>query len=106
MTKQEILIKAIEKAVTGGWLGLSGNVRITEGFVKNKGYYNYEIENHSFGSIEAIIFNQDFARALWGEEVSPEASIAMYSQRVKEWQWHLMCLAIADNPIKYLEASL
>ena len=94
MTKaKEILTKAIEKAVTGGW-------------DYNDKDYNVEainfFDNEQY-SFEAIIFNHDFAKALWGEKPNtPYLKAASYIP----WKYHLRRMVLANDPIKYLGANL
>lgn len=120
MTNQQILEKAIQKAINGGWKfpklddgsPLSFTVTKDNVFVvgKSKTGATYDI---SF-AIETIIFNHDFAKALWGEmpvhmgyrkkSFKPEE----YELRdtLPMWQVALQQMVIADDPIKYLGANL
>lgn len=54
-----------------------------------------------------IIFNHNFAKALWGEDNHtlnfPEGKIHMQSPL---WQYHLQQMVISENPIKYLGENL
>lgn len=102
MTTQEILTKAIEKAIGGGWTnyGVLENVRIpiealddiilveliTDKYVR--------VVNYQF-----IIFNHDFAKALWGEGWN-------FDSTQPNWEYHLQTMVIADNPIKYLGKNI
>jgi hypothetical protein len=95
MNKQEILTKAIEKALNNGWAGdvLSGDV--------TDDYSNYR----------NIIFNHDFAKALWGDDlwwIAKPGKSGEHRQelQVPAWQIHLQQMVIAEDPIQYLEENI
>lgn len=130
MTNQEILTKAIQKAIDGGWLSAQ----------KFKSFRRYEFDFDIYGeecswceirqvysmgvlyphidfkwyADEELIFNQDFAKALWGEEDlwysegrwSKAPKNARFQSTnpfvMEEWAYHLQQMVIADDPIKYL----
>lgn len=92
MTNQQILKKAIKKAIGGGY---NGKLPVASDSPSH--------EWHPYG----LIFNHDFARALWGEDMEN------YTFRQKAfgsyrpaWQGHLMQMVIAEDPIKYLEQNI
>lgn len=126
MTHQETLTKAIEKAIAGGWLGGGYEPEIV---INNDDYDGYSVhimvfelpsnrglQSHIFASEEEIIFNQEFAKSLWGERVvdnkcvcghsgqhnltlsTPHAQIVVNSG----WRYHLQQMVIANDPINYL----
>ncbi len=123
----EVLAKAIEKAIAGGfsfqqvWSAIepSWKWEILDGDGDIAFYADTISPNPWRMSFETLIFNHDFARALWGE--SP---VLMDIQRVPlahpiytdaetiegyevpHWQYHLMQMVIADDPIKYLEENM
>lgn len=104
MTHQEILTKAIRKAVTGGF-----DVKIEGGWVVYGGMHT----RLDGAAPKDIIFNHDFAEALWGKEPFAKVRIPHpdYSDRIalqvlEHWQYHLQQMVIADDPIKYLEANI
>lgn len=107
MTDQEILEKAIKKAVHGGW--------DYRGFVHEDDFT--PLRNPDV-SIYEIIFNHDFAKALWGGEpknhvaykyrsFSDAADIPQAGDGILPicW-WHLQQMVIAEDPIKYLGENL
>lgn len=123
MTRQEILEKAIRKAVEQGWLPYfagfdkhmsakairyiihedSSDVRfevVTKGRVYGVSGYTMEIPS--------IIFNHDFAKALWGEEPwgDIDSSPSELSGDYDVWQARLMGMVIADDPIAYLGENI
>jgi hypothetical protein len=50
-----------------------------------------------YRSPEQLIYNHDFARALWGEGPADQDLPAMH-----KWEEHLMHMVIAKDPIAYL----
>lgn len=133
MTNKEILEKAIKLAIDGG-LGWTNPVvdtgdelgSIHSGLMCR---FNDELMN-----VESVIFNHDFAKALWGEEHKPFALIwarlsdkdallpyfnptvpkddpkqvmwAVENHQILAWQWHLQRMVVAEDPIKYLGDNL
>lgn len=102
MTNQEILIKAIEKAVAGGWV--DGDAAMSQLSVTPEWALGSQIP-----FVMSIIFNHDFAKALWGDELQfPFAHWMRYRKidhqdnRIPAWQHHLQQMVIADDPIEYL----
>lgn len=108
MTNQQILEKAIQKAIDGGWKQPDPTVvwwRSSEG-----------ITREAYG----LIFNHDFAKALWGDELIqyPEGDTYTVtallnptpnfcrSTELFVWQYHLQQMVIAEDPIKYLGEHL
>lgn len=114
---QEILKKAIQKATDGGWtqpwVVYHGNVKNTEekfslwldntldDFLNSESHVYYDYDE--FICVPALIFNHDFARALWGTEYTKGDKLTY--QRPK-WQVNLMRMVIADDPIKYLGENI
>lgn len=125
MTNQQILEKAMQKAIDGGWLPYFSSfdkemakdtLRFTtqEGasdvrfLVETKGRY-YGLGGYSL-TIPEIIFNHDFAKALWGIGCSdcgnPDAMTNPMGCGQPEWCVQLQQMVIADDPIKYLGENL
>lgn len=78
MTNQEILTKAIEKAMQSGQI-----------------------------SAEELIFNHDFAKALWpGWDLTPENAKLIGKPPRPVFHRYLQEMVIADDPIKYLGEHL
>lgn len=118
-TNQQILQKAIQKAIAGGFRYLGkpddngwgvgvGQWHTTETALcinRGKGGDDY-IHYGSF------IYRHDFAKALWGEEQ------VIFTQRdfregktlgdnaLPQYQYHLQQMVIAEDPIKYLGQSI
>src|SRR5215207_10271577 len=79
MSNAEVLDRAIATANANGW----------KGSVVYPGVYR---------SPEQLIYNHDFARALWGKE-APNNYCKMAG--VDMWQYHLQQMVVADDPIAY-----
>lgn len=97
MTHQEILTKAIGKAVAGGY-----SVTIGEKLLRVlPSFYKIDSPDALLARqewIRGIIFNHDFARALCGEEErDPNGWLTKRS-----WKHELQDMVIAEDPIKYL----
>jgi len=119
MTNQQILERAIQKAVDGGWDVLDKyeanqlNVQqdVFEGnyvvaFLANDEPSGREILQHTFHWTE-IIFNHDFAKALWGKSTFVHAIHHKTGEPdFPLWQYHLQQMVIAEDPIKYLGDTL
>lgn len=100
MNNQEILTKAIEKAIANGWRPW-GKTKPADVWV-----LCFELE-YGKEIARSLIFSHPFAKALWGEEqlyTEREAWEGNFKVRVHmtAWQLHLQQMVIADDPIKYL----
>jgi hypothetical protein len=85
MSNQEILEKAIKKAIDGGWQPDPDDM-----------YYKNEFE------YPMIIFRHSFTKALWGDGQMGKLPKHGLRVGVSGWQMHLQQMVIADDPIKYL----
>lgn len=100
MSNQEILEKATKKAIDGGWTGRGTNV---DNIVQEAMHQIYEPEF----SVTDIIFNHDFAKALW-----PGKGLGIMEYRrgreveAEHWRYHLQRMVVADDPIKYLGENI
>ena len=99
MTQSEKLQKLIQKAIDGGFKGKGLLSPPSSQFIVDP------------REIPLLIFNHDFARALFGEE--PEYGIRRYSSSAGEitrqdagmfipWKLHLQQAVISDDPIGYM----
>lgn len=115
MTNQEILEKAIQKAIDGGWKPdftwpLTFSMTVEEDgickWVKDSEDEHQEV----WQPVEAIIFNHDFAKALWGEDWAnfyAGQSGDTISMAVPNWKGHLANMVVAPgNPVKYLGKNI
>lgn len=50
-----------------------------------------------------LIFNHDFAKALWGNRTKDMGGTP---RLLAHWQYHQQQMVIADDPIKYLAANI
>ncbi len=60
---------------------------------------------------ETLIFNQDFAKALWGEKVHRQpvtrsGEETEFVLQAPAYLWHLQQMVVADNPLEYLGEHL
>lgn len=100
MTPEQILKKAIRKAEKNGF-----NLRDYLPFC----CVDPEENPLEFLAVypEVIIFEHDFAKAFWGEEVkrigNGYGSVVEY---LPEWKWHLQQMVLEKEPLKYLEKFL
>ena len=137
MNNKEILEKAIQKAIDGGWLGVKQSENLEriyyypdssqilkwrweeDGRCFSDGAYDdYESIN-----VEVIIFNHDFAKALWGQRQFDAYGVDHDLLRSNDavtgsggpdedwyehpiWMWHLQQMVVADDPIKYLGRNI
>ena len=103
MSSQDILEKAIQKAIDGGW-GF-GN------YFKNNGKFEWDgdrlvcdadfSEHYKFA-----IFNQDFCKALWGERLLRPLSKYHSLVNAEGWEYHLQNMVISPDPLKYLGENI
>lgn len=116
MTNQQILEKAIQKAVDGGWRFADVNPN-AQGAYKMAVYPN-RVEFGAKGwstsiSINDIIFNHQFAKALWGTDRvegvwTHHGKNSAVSERTTypAYRHHLQQMVIAPDPIVYLGEHL
>ncbi len=102
MSNKEILEKAIQKAIDGGWNGKDYLEFLHEGFW-GKGRFDHC----------EVIFNHDFAKALWNDSTDytvinmpyPDTPPRLYAYQ-NGYKYHLQQMVVSDNPIKYLGENL
>jgi hypothetical protein len=97
MSNQEILEKAIKQAIAGGW---NAEIRDTGLYIGE--YENATASYHGTSLFQPdynIIYDHDFAKALWGDH-------PIDTQFRKAWQQHLQQMVISDDPIKYLGVNI
>lgn len=99
-THQEILERAIQKAIDGGWnyesFGSVDHWLRKNASTKAKAEIVY---GNISGRKYEFIFNHEFAKALW-PELRDEYGV--YS----DWRTHLAQMVISDDPIAYLGEHL
>lgn len=88
MTKLSVFEAIIEKAKEGGYEGPSAE---------------YELGKIVTGTnVYAIIFREDFAKALWGEKIT---IWELAEQEIPNWKRALRLLIDAEDKWKYLEEN-
>jgi len=116
MTKEQILKKAIEKAVGNGWTEGEAHRNLLVLYPKQAG--KTTLMKHYQRS---LIFSHSFAKAFWGEEL---VTICCNKKRIKykgtliceecgdtkyefdceiAWQTHLTQMVLEEEPLKYIE---
>jgi len=121
MTNEHILLTSLNRAFDNGldWLGWSNPSSIHQ---VNSNLFIFYMPNEGSAteitmSYQEVIFNHDFAKAFWGEELreidcydlpnfETEDSQGAHSYSLPAWQYHLQQLALAEEPLKYLERFL
>jgi len=119
MTNEQILKKAIEKAVKNGWESPlhynedTGNIEVNPW--KTAEWY---LECGHFRRYYELIFTHDFAKAFWGEERAYCGNCSFYknsdykemcvncNSTTYNWQIHLKDMVLEKEPLKYLERFL
>lgn len=91
MKKEEILEKAIEKAIKNKWKPLGVLKGIGIAHCKMHKYYNQ------------IIFSHDFAKAFWGKELLDLGYKDFKENSKYKWGFHLQQMVLEEDPIRYLE---
>ena len=111
MKNEEILKKAVEKAVKNGWKDFNEltSVVMQEGYPYDRG--EKHLLQKCFGYIEMRlypihIFSHNFAKAFWGEEKVDKDNFRTICGPLETWQYHLQQMVLSEDPIKYLELSL
>tara|TARA_Y100000310_G_scaffold299988_1_gene335302 strand:+ start:300 stop:779 length:480 start_codon:yes stop_codon:yes gene_type:complete len=117
LSKEQILKKAIEKAVKNGWWRDWHERQLKPEDIKlfDEGYEAFPIlvGQVAFCCQEKILFDHDFAKAFFGEKVichgiMPEGLdgplVELPSQPA--WKIHLQSMVLEKNPVKYLEKFL
>lgn len=109
--RQTILTRAIERAVKNGYAPAAGRMTAadTQDWLQNVWHL----------SDEQIIFDHDFAKALWSTKkqclncgssyFTSRETVCMgciEPQVGESWQYHLQQMVIAPDPITYLGANL
>lgn len=103
----EVLEKAIGIAIKNGWAD-ENNPNVSKRLPMV-----YDDEGNQRLNYTALIFNHDFAKALWGEQKLLEngeypQTVIMYKGKPlwQPWEHHLQQMVIADDPIKYLGENI
>lgn len=113
MTNQEILTKAIEKAIDGGWIFFEDCTLLpTKDWIIPNSFtvWNSYLNDKVHIPQQCVIFNHGFAKALWG--AGQQQGLKHYSIEkdvvlpLKRWEYYLQQMVIADDPIQYLGENI
>ena len=105
-TNQQILEKAIQKAIEGGWHDRNKELQRVR---------KLHLVDGDVIHAEQLIFNHDFAKAPWGEKLVYDFPLRKldqyeidgpYYNKLPAYKAHLRAIVIADDPIKYLEEHM
>ena len=122
MKHKEILEKAIQKAIDGGWkhaeelnnpkewtLYDSFPAFADQEFIEFKHPF-IELEGRDdYFTIKELLFDHDFAKALWGESKEDSLLQGRHDPSINYsagWQYHLQQMVIAEDPIAYLGENI
>ena len=113
MTNEQILKKAIEKAVKNGfdiwdwYLEKDNSLRKEISTIKDLDWLVSWLateEEIIRGLTKALLFNHDFAKAFWGEgEHEKKIRGINLFNLYPEWQHHLQQMVLEKEPLKYIE---
>ena len=109
MTEIEKLEVLVQRAIENGWKTPKHGYKIwlpvgsTELLIIL--YEDYDIDVQY--NYQAIIFNHDFVKALWGDKDIHDLSERISSTisqaySLYNWQYHLQKVVISDDPIDYM----
>ena len=105
MTNEEILKKAVEKAVKNGYKSFTDLSHIGT-YDGSFGTSLRVFAKHKDGPYardgETIIFSHDFAKAFWGTERKTKGKWFIGEM----WQLHLREMVLEEEPLKYIEKFL
>ena len=105
---KDILEQAITKAIANGWQPMAeqgAGYEVTE-CDDIKYYFG---DDHGSYSTNDIIWNHEFAKALWGDTDYTGNKCEhcdLVSSFQDMWKHHLQQMVIADDPIKYLGENI
>jgi len=110
MTSQEILEKAIQKAIDNGWDWKDFQCRgYFPNYLEGDAVVKHIAETMLDMRLYSLIFSHDFAKALWGESTDYTKVVTNYPDTpplVTLWQngykYHLQQMVISDNRLEYL----
>lgn len=111
--EHDILKKAMKKAIEAGWekdrIETYAEVIAESKYMQDKTPFSLLYDEY-FGyegvGLYALIFNHDFAKALWGEDTITVPSDAFMLRQPTRWEHHLRNMVIAPDPIKYLGENI
>ena len=102
MNKENILKKALEKAVKNGF-------RIKNLDYNNNKEMSYFCDMVISDNLYNLIFSHEFAKAFWKEKKiirDDFGELFKEPPRIQDWKYHLQQLVLEKEPLKYLEKFL
>lgn len=109
MTNEEILIKAIKKAVKNGYKSVVPKyLHITESGI---GMFQENVAEHiEYLSVDRIIFDHNFAKAFWGEECHSHSDNVSsrdcpYDCEIPKWKKEIQKLALSKDRFQYIKGN-
>lgn len=118
MTNIEIIEHAVQRAFANGYVTTVHGEPTKHRLVSTDGYISHWQEPGTYQivllDVKRLIFNHDFAKALWGEDpamfamedIKKDELGKVYMPGLTWWQYHLQQMVIAEDPIKYLGEHL
>lgn len=122
MTNEQILEKAIKKAIKNGYEFIQydnngKNPTSSKGDKIKWDTFNLDGKIISFWTdktlwqrgIFEVIFSHSFAKALWGEKLIETDKILYFNEDmqcdevIKNWQYHIQQMVLKKEPLKYIE---
>ncbi len=111
MTDIEVLQEAIRIAVNHG---LTGYWADRYRMCLELGELDYLTSSQIFEhgkSVEGLIYDHEFAEALWGDKfINPvmrdDTGSQVIAIKQTAWRHHLRQMVVADNPLEYLKENL
>lgn len=111
MNKSQVIEKAIQKAIDGGWnRPYTVSIRAVPA-TEDEPKITYKKTMDDWETYAPIIFNHEFCKALWGDMSYAELKGAAFSsanivREPKAWEHHLQQMVICSDPIEYLGEHL
>ena len=103
---EEILTKAIEKAIEGGW-------DVDLDTVLPEMQKKWSLYGLKYTGCSGLLFSKDFAKALWGTKLclltmrfTGFDGTQQEETKIPYWQMHLQQMVISPNPIAYLGENI
>ena len=126
MSNEEILEKAIQKAIDGGWDVFSTENHqidiemITIEMLEDAEHYHagaphtgltVYIRRNGYYAPAEVIFDHEFAQALWPDPDGEDEPHTINGNNISltavyYWQYHLREMVISPDPIQYLKDNL
>lgn len=116
LTNKQVLEKAIKRAIDAGWtfFDWTDDDSFTWEVVDDEmSHGGVVIETTGIDDFtwhpNLIIFDHDFAKALWGESwanFTEGQSGDSFSMQAQNWKGHLMNMVLAVKPINYLRKNI